>query len=338
MLRYVLLSAAAASSLMCAASSSSSTKPNIIFIITDDQDSLLNATDVMPNYLQRFAVEGMQMLNAFVGSPKCCPSRTSLLSGRFAHNLNDTLQGWCGNFVTADVEDSTFIKDVKEVGYTTGLFGKIANEMGPMCSKQARVPAGFNLSEGDAFVAMCNEVVYYKNTFNLNGEIFTTGNAPSDYLMSWLGNKTIPWLKKAAKASASGGKPFFAYLAPHAPHFPAEPAPWYADAPLPSNIAPRVPSYNASTVGKNWAIQSNPPFNSFTEEGIDLHFRNRQRSLMSFDDYIRDIFATLESTGVLDSTYVFATSDHGYHLGVSGEWGESVCGVDNSAGGGISMR
>jgi N-acetylglucosamine-6-sulfatase len=276
---------------------------------------MLNATDVMPNYLQRFAVEGMQMVNAFVGSPKCCPSRTSLLSGRFTHSLNDTLQGWCGNFISEDDEDATFIKDVSAAGYTTGLFGKIVNEMGPMCSAAARVPAGFNLAEGDAFVAMCNEVVYYKNTFNLNGKLFTTGDAPSDYLMSFLGNKTMPWLTKAAQAAASGGKPFFAYLAPHAPHFPAEPAPWYQSAPLPSDVAPRLPSYNASTDGKSWALQANPSFNAFTEAGIDLHFRNRQRSLMSFDDYVRDIFATLEAAGVLENTYVFATSDHGYHLG-----------------------
>lgn len=36
---------------------------------------------------------------------------------------------------------------------------------------------------------------------------------------------------------------------------------------------------------------------------------------MSFDDYIRDVFATLEAAGALDNTYVIATSDHGYHLG-----------------------
>jgi arylsulfatase A-like enzyme len=41
----------------------------------------------------------------------------------------------------------------------------------------------------------------------------------------------------------------------------------------------------------------------------------RQRSLMSVDDYVHDIFAVLEETGVLSNTYVFATSDHGYHLG-----------------------
>lgn len=36
---------------------------------------------------------------------------------------------------------------------------------------------------------------------------------------------------------------------------------------------------------------------------------------MSVDDYVAAIFATLEETGVLNTTYVIATSDHGYHLG-----------------------
>ena len=290
-------------------------RPNVIFLIADDQDSMLNATDVMPHYVQRFATEGMQLVNAFAASPKCCPSRTSLLSGRFSHNLNDTTLGWCGSFISADMEDATFIRDVKAQGYRTGLFGKVVNSMGPMCSAAARVPSGFDVTSGDAFVAMCNEVVYYENTFNLNGALFTTGTEPSDYLMSWLGNKTVPWLARVAAEAAAGGAPFFAYLAPHAPHFPAEPAPWYADAPLPSEVAPRVPSYNNFTAGKHWAIEQNPAMDAFTAAGVDLHFRNRQRSLMSLDDYVRDVFATLEAAGVLDNTYVFATSDHGYHLG-----------------------
>lgn len=62
----------------------------------------------------------------------------------------------------------------------------------------------------------------------------------------------------------------------------------------------------------------NPPFDALTTAGIDTHFRNRQRTLMSVDDYVRDIFRTLEAAGVSSNTYVLASSDHGYHLG---EWG-----------------
>ena len=305
-LRLAVVAASAAVATAAAA------RPNLVFIITDDQDSLLGATDVMPHYVQRFAVEGSQLTNAFVASPKCCPSRTSLLSGRFSHRLNDTALGWCGDFIEQRRFDATFIAEVKAAGYATGLFGKVINDMGPMCAAAAHVPTGFNVSDGDAFVAMCNEVVYYKNTFNRNGALFTTGTKPSDYLMSWLGNQTIPWLDRVAAAAASGGAPFFAYLAPHAPHFPAEPAPWYADAPLPSEVAPRVPSYDTFTAGKSWAIRENGAMDNYTVEAVDLHFRNRQRSLMSFDDYVRDVFASLEAAGVLDSTFVFATSDHGY--------------------------
>ena len=281
---------------------------------------MLNATSVMPNYVQRFSSEGMHFRNAFVASPKCCPSRTSLLAGRFSHGLNDTAQGWCGNFITAGTWNSTWLANVKGAGYATGFFGKMVNEMGSMCGPRAEVPQGFDVKRGDRFVAMCNEVVYYGNTFNIDGALVTTGSRgnASAYLTSFLGNQTLDWLSRVAPAAAAGGPPFFAYLGPHAPHFPAEPAPWYADAPLPSDAAPRPPAFNAFRAGKSWAIRENPPFEPFTEDGIDLHFRNRQRSLMSVDDTVRDVFAALEAAGVLDNTYVIATSDHGYHLGEFG--------------------
>lgn len=161
-------------------------------------------------------------------------------------------------------------------------------------------------------------------SFNRNGAHFETGSSgPSNYLQAFIGNQTIPWLRTAAAAAAAGGAPFFAYLAPHAPHFPAEPAPWYADAPLPRQTAPRTPAYDALVANKSWAIRANPALSDhpFTADGVDLHFRNRQRSLMSVDDYVAAIFAELEGAGVLDSTYVIATSDHGGWVG----WWVSAC-------------
>jgi N-acetylglucosamine-6-sulfatase len=306
--------------LLLALAAAAAKQPNIIFMILDDMDSALNATDVMPNYVRRLQTEGMHFPNAFVASPKCCPSRTSLLSGRFSHRLNDTALGWCGDFLLAKRWNTTFMADVKAAGYSNGFFGKLVNEMGGLCSSAAtarHLPAGFSPRDGDRFLAMCNEGTYYENTFNSDGALVTTGargNA-SAYLTAFLGNETLAWLTRVAAAAAGeGGRPFFAYLAPHAPHLPAEPAPWYAAAPLPSDAAPRPPAFNAFREGKGWAIGQNPPFAPFTEAGIDLHFRNRQRALMSVDDTVRDVFAALEAAGVLDNTYVIATSDHGYHL------------------------
>lgn len=97
--------------------------PNFIFVLTDDQDILLNGTSAMP-VLQRELVEGGLSLNGFVDVPVCCPSRTSTLSGRYSHNLNNTNEGWCGNFGRVH-EGNTWIRTLKSAGYQTALFGKV---------------------------------------------------------------------------------------------------------------------------------------------------------------------------------------------------------------------
>lgn len=302
--------------LLLSAAAAAAAPPNVILLLLDDQDSLLGrGLDVMPHYKQRFVDGGMTFLNAFVASPKCCPSRTSLLAGRFSHRLNDATLGWCGDFMSAARYNQTFMANVKEQGYQTGYFGKFINSMSELCPKKGGrgiVPAGFDVAKGDAFVAMCNEA-YYNVTWTVNGVITPTGDGPSDYSQAFLGNASLPWITHAASAASTGGPPFFAFLAPHAPHLPAQPAPWHANAPLPSYTAPRLPSWNAFSAGKSWNVAQDAltPFSNDTIRGIDTHYVNRQRSLLAVDDYVRDIFAALEAAGVLDNTYVAASSDHG---------------------------
>ena len=303
---------------------SSAAPPNLILLLLDDQDAVLGAgLDVMPNYARRFVAEGARFANAFVAAPKCCPSRTSMLSGRMPHRLQEQALGWCGDFLAQQRYDETFVAGVKAQGYATALVGKLVNVMGAMCPKDGSagvVPKGFSPADGDLFFAMCNEA-YFNITWTVNGAQRVTGDAPADYMQAVIGNATLPWLAKAAAASAApGGRPFFAYLAPHAPHLPATPAPWHEDAPLPAQAAPRPPSFANFSQGKSWNVAQDglTPFPPATLAGIDLHFRNRQRTLLSVDDYVRDVFAALEAAGVLSNTFVIATSDHGYHLGEFG--------------------
>jgi N-acetylglucosamine-6-sulfatase len=313
----------AAATFAAAAARAAPQPPNLILLLLDDQDSMLGSgLDVMPHYRRRFVEEGAAFGNAFVSAPKCCPSRTSMLSGRMPHRLNETALGWCGDFMAQARYDSTFVAPIKARGYATALVGKYTNVMGPLCPKQGTgtVPRGFSPADGDLFFAMCNEA-FYNITWTDNGQLTTTGDSPADYEQAVIGNRTLPWLAAAARASAApGGKPFFAYLAPHAPHLPATPAPWHLGTPLPSQTAPRPPSFDAFSEGKSWNVAQDglTPFSPTTTSGIDLHFRNRQRALLSVDDYVRDIFGALEAAGVLNNTFVVATSDHGYHLGEFG--------------------
>lgn len=70
--------------------SSSSSPPNILLVITDDQDLQLDSIDYTPHITRHIRDQGTFYRNHFVTTALCCPSRVSLWTGRQAHNTNVT--------------------------------------------------------------------------------------------------------------------------------------------------------------------------------------------------------------------------------------------------------
>jgi len=67
-------------------------RPNILFILSDDQrwdttDAThgLNGTEVMPRTRAELADSGIEFPEAFMTTPLCCPSRSSILTGEVSH-------------------------------------------------------------------------------------------------------------------------------------------------------------------------------------------------------------------------------------------------------------
>jgi hypothetical protein len=72
------------------AASSRHGKPNIVFILTDDQDLHMNSLDYMP-YVKRHLIDkGIIYQKHYCTIGLCCPSRVSLFTGKAAHNTNVT--------------------------------------------------------------------------------------------------------------------------------------------------------------------------------------------------------------------------------------------------------
>lgn len=70
--------------------SAKETQPNIVFVISDDQDLALGSTEYMPRIRRHLQDKGTLFRNHFVTTALCCPSRVSLWTGRQAHNTNVT--------------------------------------------------------------------------------------------------------------------------------------------------------------------------------------------------------------------------------------------------------
>jgi len=301
------------------ASAAAAVRPNIVFILTDDQDIELGGTTPTPKIRELLGEQGAVGEAMYVNTPICCPSRTEFFSGRMYHNvLNPQLDG-CMHvdhkkyiFET----ETSLVPMLQSAGYRTGGFGKIINGQNNIFGGEHPLTTGWDWlsvpeDEGDYF-----ENTYFNKVDNGTHWMEVLGD-PKDVVAEWyqtaqIGNRSIEFIRD----SVDMGKPFFAYLGPHAPHYSADAPPWATD--LFSDLhAPRGPAYNTSVglEGKSLHVQQNPPITAEMEQWIDLHFRNRWRSLVGVDDMVGLVHAELLSLGILDNTYIFYTSDHGYKLG-----------------------
>lgn len=127
-------------------------KPNIVFLLTDDQDVTANSLDYMPKLNKLLRQEGMEFVNYFVPTGLCCPSRATIISGQFCHNTkiwdngdlnNQTYMS--GGFKKAageGLEEHTIATQLKAAGYETFLVGKYLN--GYSDTQASHVPPGWD--------------------------------------------------------------------------------------------------------------------------------------------------------------------------------------------------
>ncbi|PIK58794.1 putative N-acetylglucosamine-6-sulfatase [Apostichopus japonicus] len=108
-------------------------KPNIIFILTDDQDVTMNGITPMKQTQKLIGDAGMTFTNMFASTPICCPSRSSILTGNYIHNhnaVNNTIQGHCSSTEWQNgPEKNTFAAHLKAENYTTFFAGKYLNQV-----------------------------------------------------------------------------------------------------------------------------------------------------------------------------------------------------------------
>jgi arylsulfatase A-like enzyme len=284
-------------------------KPNIIFVMTDDQDA--ESVRHMPHLRSLMAERGTTFENAFVTNALCCPSRATLLRGQYSHNHgivgNEWPEGGFRKFRASGAESSTIATRMKSAGYRTAYFGKYLNGY-----RSAHVPPGW-----DEWRAVAGN--YLSNHLSENGR-FRYYDPEKTHDTDILADKAISYVDEAAKKDP----PFFAVIAPRAPHDPAIPAPRhegeFEDTPL-----PRPPSFDEGDVSDKPAwIRARPRLDAARISYLEALHENRLQSLQSVDEMLPRLMQTLRENKKLDDTYIVFTSDNGYHMGhhrlAAGKW------------------
>lgn len=277
-------------------SAASAARPNILIILTDDQRAQ-GTMQVLPHAVRWFGRDGRTYTRAFDTTPLCCPSRATILTGRYAHNTGIEDNAGSGR----DVFDqyTTIERYLQDAGYRTALFGKFFNfwwiEDDPSYFDRWAIVSPSRTSNG-----------YSGGEWNVNGTVNTVERYSTDYIAAQ-GARFIQG------SEADDAQPWFLELATYAPHLKAVVAPKYADASVGRlHVNPAMTEEDRS---------DKPPFVRAENVSLRSVARAREgelRTLMSVDDLVAKIVATLRSTGEAQDTLAFFLSDNGFLWGEHG--------------------
>ena len=80
--------------------------------------------------------------------------------------------------------------------------------------------------------------------------------------------------------------------------------------------APQGPSFDEEDVSDKPAwVSTRRRLNRSDLAEIDREYRNRLRSLQAVDEMVASLIGALQASGAISNTYLFFTSDNGYHQG-----------------------
>jgi arylsulfatase A-like enzyme len=282
--------------------------PNLVLLVTDDLD--VPTTEHLTGLVDLIAGQGIAFTRAYVSMPVCGPARASILTGQYPHNhgvvSNHPPLGGFPAFRRH--ENSTIATWLRAAGYRTSFVGKYINDY-PIDSGDGYIPPGWDDWYGH--LSAYEDGRYFNYWVNDNGLVRRHGDRPEDYSADVETTQAVEFIHD----SAGRPEPIFLYLAPEAPHIPAN-YPTRHGREFRFARAPRVPSFNESDVrDKPSQVRQRAPLTEADIEWLDKLQSWRLRSMLAVEDMIRAVIQALSDTGRLDNSYVVVTSDNGLLMG-----------------------
>lgn len=335
-------------------------RPSFVVIQTDDQtlDGLYAAfsagggaeTRAMPNTLDLIAKRGVTFNRYYVSYPLCCPSRVSLMTGRYAHNTgvkgNVQPNGGYYGFSFRGAYSHNIATWLQGAGYRTIHVGKFLNGYGDEpYSNGTEIPPGW--SSWHTMLKSDTNHLFYGYMLNnsddgvphVEGPYGDPGSwetreygvrddigcpfAPTNGLPCFYATDVLTNYASGELQATSPEQPFYLQLDYTAPHGdfrkPAgpEPAPrhydWFKGARLPHDRSEGLDEGNVSD--KPRFIREAEHLTPTDKHVYRVYWQKQLESLRAVDDGVKQIVDTLGSLHRLRNTYIFFTSDNGFFFG-----------------------
>jgi arylsulfatase A-like enzyme len=290
----------------CWAGAANASKPNIVLILADDlgwSDLGCYGADLIETpQIDRLAADGVRFTQAYA-MPVCSPSRGALLTGKHAARLHITI--WAEGSLEGPQNrkllqgdslhdlphtETTLAKHLHDAGYLTALVGKW--HLGG--ASHFPETHGFDVNIGGTHWGAPQTFWWpYSGTGRFGPEFRYVPHLefgkPGEYLTDRLTDEALRVMDRA------GDRPFFLYLAHHAPHTPIEAKP--------DDV-------------KRFENKLRP----------DLNHQNAVYAAMvkSLDESVGRVLAHLAKRGLGKNTVVIFTSDNGGYIGVDRRAGQTV--------------
>lgn len=325
--------AVAAGSAKSGAAPEKAARPNILLILADDlgySDTRPYGGEIETPNLEQLAREGARLTNFHV-APTCSPTRSALLSGTDHHQAGigtmaelilPNQKGKPGYEGYLNDRSLSFPALLRDAGYHTYMAGKWHLGIDETHRPKARgFEESFTLLQGAAYhfdAPQQAAVSYAENDLPVK--------VPADYYSSnYFTDKLISYLDK----NRGDGKPFFAYAAFTAPHWPLQAPPELVEKykgkydagyeVIRNERLKRLRKLGIIKAGK--AVHAPladtatlPSWKNLTPEQKKLEARRMETyaaMVDNLDQNIGRLVAYLKKTGQYDNTAIFFLSDNG---------------------------
>lgn len=211
----------------CTKYSEKKEKPNIVLIMCDDMgfsDLSCYGGEINTPNIDGLAKQGVRF-NNFKNTSRCCPSRASLLTGRYQHSVgmgwmtvvDEHRDGYRGQ-ITKNVP--TIAEVFKENGYSTYMSGKWHVTVdGNLKTGELKSNGSWPIERGfeKYYGGLTGGGNYYKPNQLINNKTEVTKFPDDYYYTSAITDSAVSYIE-----SHDTNKPMFMYVAHYAPHRPLQ--------------------------------------------------------------------------------------------------------------------